>query len=182
MKRLLYYLRYDWPLHFVMLLTSWLPNNAIFFRIRGLLSRPFLGSCGENLSLGRNVTFYNASNINLGTDVYIAIGCVFLANDEITIEDEVIMGPYCVLASGNHTTKNKSFRFGGIALGPITIKKGCWLGTHVVISAGNCVDTGSLIAAGSVVTSNIPKYSLAGGVPARVIKNINTKDTSVKEG
>jgi acetyltransferase-like isoleucine patch superfamily enzyme len=175
MARLLTLLRYDWPLHFVLLLTNWLPDNVIFFRIRGILARPFLGSCGNNLRLGRNITFYNTPNIHLGNNTYIALGCVFLANDHIWIEDEVIFGPYCVLASGNHTRHEGSFRYGEIQPGPIRVMKGCWLSAHVVVTANTCIGQGTLVAAGAVASRDIPNSTMVGGVPARLIKNLNDR-------
>jgi hypothetical protein len=79
MNRLLNRLRYDLPLHFVMVLTSWLPNNVTSYRLRGMLARPFFGSCGANFRINRNIEFYNASSLKIGINVYIAAGCVFLA-------------------------------------------------------------------------------------------------------
>ena len=46
--------RFDWPLHIVLIFTSFLPDNVIFLKIRGLLCKPFFGSCGKNLRLERN--------------------------------------------------------------------------------------------------------------------------------
>src|SRR5690349_14042326 len=118
MNRLWTLLRYDWPLHIVLFLTNWLPDNVIFLRLRGTLSRPFLGSCGHTLNIGRNVNFYNPSLICLGSHVHVSYGCVFLADDRISVDDEVMLGPYCVLASGNHTRAGGSYRFGDVRLSP----------------------------------------------------------------
>ncbi|MCO5259133.1 MAG: hypothetical protein M9916_03230 [Crocinitomicaceae bacterium] len=57
MTNLIRLLRYDWPLHFVLLLTNWLPDNVVFLRLRGYLAHFFFLSCGKNLRLGRNLTF-----------------------------------------------------------------------------------------------------------------------------
>ena len=169
----LYLLRYDWPLHFMLLLTNWMPDNVLFFRLRGALARPFFGKCGRNLRLGRNLSFHNPQKINLGSNIYISFGCCFLANDAITIEDDVIFGPYCVLASGNHTRFEGSYRYGPVCLSPITIRKGCWLSSHVVVTAGSEIGCGSLIAAGAVVKNKIDSNTLSGGIPARFIKDVH---------
>lgn len=173
MTRLGVLLRYDWPLHFVLLFTNWLPDNVIFLRLRGWLAQPFFGECGPDLRLGRHLTFYNPSRIKIGAHIYLAYGCMFLAGaEEIRIGDEVIMGPYCVLASEDHLRKNNSFRYGSTSTAPITVERGCWLGAHVVVTAGTTVGQGTLVAAGAVVTKNIPDYVLAGGIPACVIKAV----------
>ena len=61
----------------------------VFYRDR------FLVRVGRNLSLGRNITFYNSSSIHLGENVYIALGCVFLALGEMIVEDEVHIWTLC---------------------------------------------------------------------------------------
>lgn len=163
-------LRYDWPMHFVLLFTNWLPDNVIFLRLRGTLARPFFGSCGQNLRLGRNLVFYNPSRMFLGRDIYIAYGGWFMAGDTITIGDEVQYGPYCVTVSSNHTRVKGSFRYGAPKNIPITVGSGAWIGAHATLTAGTAVGTGTIVAAGAVVGGEIPKDVLAGGVPARVIK------------
>ena len=165
-------LRYDLPLHFVLLLTNWLPDNVFFLRLRGKLVKPFLGSCGHTLNIGRNVTFHNPALMHLGNFVHISYGCLMMATDHIWISDEVMFGPYCVLISGNHTRKSGSYRFGDAELMSINVGIGAWLGAHVTVTAGSRVGKGCLIAAGAVVVGEIPDNVLAGGVPARVIKRL----------
>lgn len=171
MKRLSHYMRYDWPLHFVMILTSWLPNNIVFFRFRGWISSPFFGSCGKNLRLGRNITFYNASLIEFGRDVYVAIGCVFLANDKIQVGNEVLFGPSVVIATGGHTKDQGSFRFGLSKTAPITIGAGSWIGANTTLTRGAHIGKGCVIGCNAAVTrGKIPDDSFAAGVPAVVKK------------
>ncbi len=172
LKNLSVYLRYDWPLHFILLLTNWLPDNVIFLRFRGALIRPFLASAGKNITIGRNVTFHDPAKIYIGHSVHISYGCMFMATDVIKIDDEVMFGPYCVIISGNHTRKAGSYRFGEGDLRPIHIGKGSWLGAHVVVTAGTEIGQGVLIAASAVVAQNIPSDVMAGGIPAKVIRPV----------
>lgn len=172
MHKLYRLLRYDWALHFILLLTNWLPDNVVFLRLRGALARRFLGSCGGNLRLGRNVTFYNPSKIHVGKNVYVAFGCWFGAGDSIFIADEVIFGPFCVIASEDHTRHHESFRYGKMRQAPVKIGRGCWLASQVIVTAGSDIGEGSLIAAGAVVTDAIPPQVVAGGIPARVLKEL----------
>ena len=174
MKNLHRLLRYDLPLHFSLLLTNWLPDNVFFLRLRGALARPFLGRCGGNLRLGRNVTFYNPSSISLGRDIYVAQGTWFMAGETIMVGDEVLIGPYCVIVSANHTRKGHSFRFGKALHAPICIGCGCWLAAHVTVTAGSSIGNGCLIAANSVIRGTIPDDSVAAGVPARVVKTFSS--------
>ncbi|MBE0542923.1 MAG: acyltransferase [Verrucomicrobia bacterium] len=170
MKKSWRLLRHDWPLHFVQLFTNWLPDNVLFYRLRGWACRPFFGSCSKNLRFGRNVVFHNPMNIHLGRDVFIAYGSCLMANSEIRIADEVMLGPYCAIASGNHTRKNGSFRYGPAKNAPVSIGAGCWIGAHAALTAGVTIGGGSCVAAGAVVTKDAPSNVLVAGVPARIIK------------
>ena len=176
MNKLVRLLRYEWPLHFVLLFTNWLPDNLIFLRLRGALARHFLRSCGPNLRLGRNVTFYNPINVHIGRDVYFAYGGMVLADDIITIDDEVMLGPYCIINSGNHARKAGSYRYGKSILSPIRIGRGAWLGAHSVVTAGSRIGRGSVIAAGSLVGGKIPDSVMAIGTPARAMSAVTDSE------
>ncbi len=173
MNKLYRLFRYDWPLHFTLLLTNWLPDNVPCLWLRGFLAHFFIGSCGENLRLGRNISFYNPSKIHLGNRIYIAFGCWFMAGEDITIEDEVIFGPYGVIASSNHQFSNNSFRYGSAQQLPINIGKGSWVGAHVTVTAGANIGSGCLVAAGAVLTNRrYADHQMIAGVPAREIKTV----------
>ena len=163
-------LRYEIPLHIVLVITNLLPDNVIFLRLRGYLVRSFLGSCGSNFRLGRNITLYNPINIHIGSDVYIAYGCWFMAGEEIRIDDSVMFGPYCVVVSSEHTKKDGSYRFGIPRTETIKIGLGSWIGAKVVITAGTNIGKGVLVAAAAVVKGDIPDSVVIGGIPARIIK------------
>ncbi|MCE5308732.1 MAG: acyltransferase [Acidobacteriales bacterium] len=163
-------LRYDWPLHFVLFLTNWLPDNIPFLALRGALARFFLGRCGKNLRLGRNTTFYNPSKVYLGDDVYIAYGCWFSADEVIDIGNEAMLGPYCVVVSSTHTSECGSFRRTAGRCAPTRIGAGAWLAAHVTVSAGSVVGTGTSVGANSVVLGELPNHALAAGAPARAVR------------
>jgi len=157
-------------LHLVLFLTNWLPDNVVFIRLRGRLTKPFFKSCGKNLGLGRNITFYDPSNLELGNDVYIAYGCWFNCTGGIKICDEVLFGPYGVVVSSNHVLTHGSYRHSDAVKASIIIGKGSWLASHVTVTAGSQVGKGVLVAANSVVRKKVDNFSIIGGVPARKIK------------
>jgi len=165
-------LRYDLPLHMVLFLTNWLPDLIIFLRFRGFLASFFIGKCGKNLRIGRNITFYNPKNISIGNNVYIAYGNWFSAGGKITLDDEVILGPYNVFASSNHTKENGSFRFGPAADKDISIGFGTWIGANCTITAGVKIGKGSLVSANSCVVKNISDNVMVAGTPAKFIKDV----------
>lgn len=181
-RRFTQQLRHNLPVHFVLLLTNWLPDNVVFLRLRGALVRPFLGSCGANLRLGRGITFYQAGNIHIGRDVYIALGCWLNGDERIDIGDEVLIGPYCCLVTSDHVRVNGSFRFGETRKAPIRIKRGAWIAAHVTITAGTTVGEGTLVAASAVTRGEIPDHVMAGGQPAVVIRTFDDTKTDEPGG
>lgn len=164
--------RYDWPLHFILLITNWLPDNVFFIRLRGRLAAPFLKHCGDRLGIGRNVTLYNPSQISIGTDVYIAYGCWFSASAGLEIEDEVLFGPNVVIATTNHTKLNGSYRFGLPKGNFVKIKKGSWIGANCTIGPGVEVGIGSVLGANSFLNKSTGDHILFAGIPAKMIKEL----------
>ena len=167
-KQVIFQFRYALPLWFVQLLTNWLPENRVTIRIRGALAAPFLGKCGKNLQVARDVTFLNSSGIKVGDNVYIATGCWIDGIGGLTIEDEVKISPYVVITTTSHCFKNNSVRFGGSCRRPVKIGKGTWLAAHVVIT-GAKIGSGAIVGANSVVTRDLPDNVFAAGTPAKVI-------------
>jgi len=172
MKNIIRLLRYDLPLYLIFLLTNWLPDMVVVLRLRGWLMRPFFGGCGKNFRVGRNVTFYNPQNIHIGKDVYVAYGSWLSAGEKIVIEDEVMIGPYCILTSSNHTKLNGSFRYGTPELKPIHIGRGSWIAGQCNVLAGSEIGDGTLVAANSVVNGKMNNHVLCAGSPAKEIKEI----------
>ena len=164
-----YQFRYALPLWLVSALVGWWPDNRLSVKVRGLLVSLVLRKCGKNLTLGRDVTLLAIDQLEIGDHVYFAKGTWINAIGGVTIEDEVIVAPYVVIASTNHGFKDGSARFGGAHPAPIRIGRGSWLGSHATITAGVTVGKGNLIGAQSVVTKDTPDHVFAGGVPAKVI-------------
>lgn len=90
----------------------------------------------------------------------------------ISIGDNVNLGQNIVLSGLNHNYKDvtESIAAQGISKGLITIEDDVWIGANTVVVAGITIGTHSCVGAGSVVTKDIPSYSVAAGNPARVIK------------
>jgi acetyltransferase-like isoleucine patch superfamily enzyme len=170
--------KYLW-FHLVTLATGWLPDLKPVMRLRGFLLRPSFKTCGRNFQVARRVTINFPNRLEIGCDVYIATGCWIHAWGAIVIEDEVQLGPYSVLVTGDHTLKGGSYRSGPSTLAPIRLCRGSWVAAHAVVTKGVTLGCGALIAANSVATTNIPDFAIAAGVPARVIKDKSRFDVAV---
>ena len=162
-------LQYLW-FHFITVATSWLPDLRPVLRMRGFLLRPSFKSCGGNLQVARHVTINFTNRVEIGSNVFIAMGCWLHAGGGIVLEDEVQLGPYAVLVTGDHTQIDGSYRFGPSRLAPIHICQGAWVAAHATVTRGVVIGRGALLAANSVATHDVPAFTTAGGVPARIIQ------------
>ncbi len=159
-------LQYAWFV-FVMRVTGFLPDFTFIMRMRGWLLRPCFRRCGRNFQICSHAMIVYTSNVEIGNDVYIAYGSWIQGYGGVRLEDQVMLGPYTILASSNHTRVGGSFRFGPGDAGPIVLERGSWTGGHVVVTAGVTIGRGSACAAGAVVTRDVPPDTIVGGVPAR---------------
>jgi acetyltransferase-like isoleucine patch superfamily enzyme len=162
-------LQYLW-FHFITFATAWLPDLQPVLRLLGFLLQPSFKSCGRNLQVARHVNINFSSRMEIGSDVFVATGCWLQARGGIVLEDEVQLGPYAVLVTGDHTQIDGSYRFGPSNLAPIRICKGSWIAAHATVTKGVLIGRGTLLAANSVATRDIPPFAMAGGVPARVFQ------------
>lgn len=118
---------------------------------------PFYTTGGENIRIGRNV--------------FINQNCTFYDLGGIHIGDDVLIGPNVSLITSGHPVA-PSQRRAGVTAAPIVIERNVWIGAGVTIVGGVTVGENSVVAAGSVVTGDVPRDTLAGGNPARPIRSI----------
>lgn len=159
---------------FYHILSGWmnlLPSVGKSLSWRGRLASKVLKSCGSNLKIASLVNIYNPNRLSCGDNVYIGY-CTYIGGGDVYLDDEVIIGPFCSIVAGNHTSKEGSYRFGPYDYGEIKIGKGTWLGSHVTITSNVTVGKGCVIAANAVVTKDVPDFTMVGGVPAKEIKTL----------
>jgi len=180
LKALLIYTRYDLPLWFMGILTNWWPDNQITIRLRGMLYKPFIFRCGKNFTVAKRVQLKSTHRLTIGDNVYFATGVWLNAMGGMTIEDEVVMGPYVVISTGIHAFKYNSVRFGGTKMEPVTIGRGTWLAAHTIVRAGVKIGSGVLVAGNAAVTKDVPDNVIVAGVPAKVIGPRTNRTEEVK--
>jgi acetyltransferase-like isoleucine patch superfamily enzyme len=108
--------------------------------------------------------------ITIGKRVFINHACSFLDMGGITIADDVLIGPKVNLITENHPLEPADRR--ALICKPIVIKRNAWIGAAATILPGVTVGENAVVAAGAVVSKDVPANTVVGGIPARHIKNI----------
>ena len=106
----------------------------------------------------------------IGKDVFINHACSFLDMGGIMIEDEVLLGPKVNLITENHPLDPADRR--ALICKPILIKRKAWIGAAATILPGVTIGENAVVAAGAVVSKDVPANTVVGGVPAKIIKSI----------
>lgn len=109
-------------------------------------------------------------NIKIGKNVFINSGCCFQDQGGIEIGDGVLIGQQVVIATLDHDLSPAKRR--NMLPAPVRIGNGVWIGAHATILAGVSVGDNAVVAAGAVVTKDVPANTVVGGVPAKVIKKL----------
>jgi acetyltransferase-like isoleucine patch superfamily enzyme len=122
-----------------------------------LLIPPFYTAGGDEIRVGRNV--------------FINQNCTFYDLGGLDIGDDVMIGPNVSLITASHPLDPSERRAATIG-NPIVIERNVWIATGATVIGGVTVGENSVVAAGSVVTKNVPPNILVGGNPARIIRSI----------
>lgn len=145
-------------------------NNAVNpEEITQLLSR-ILDKELENVAVFTPIYINCGKHIAIGKNVFINFDCTFLALGGITIEDDVLIGPKVSLITENHPLNPEERK--GLAGKPIVIKKNAWIGANATILPGVTIGENAVVAAGAVVSKDVPDNTIVGGIPAKFIKNV----------
>lgn len=145
---------------------------ALFFpRLRSLAVRFYLKKSGKKLRVKSDAEI--SPNCVVGFDSELGTRCMIQSN--VNIGNNVIMGPDVKIYSRNHKFDSLEIPIQKQGKNYYKTKVGndVWLGANVIITAGCKIGNHVIIAAGSVVTKDVPDYAIVGGVPAKIIKYRN---------
>ena len=188
------------PIALIVLFSKYTKTGAVFMNcLRGkwflLTTR---GKLSNKLNIGKNVHFKNKKCLIVGNHIAIGNGAEFFPLEQghpslikigdgvvigdynrfasmnsIVIEDNVLFAAYVHITDHSHEYKNPNVpvvKQGVYTKGGVRICKGSWIGLRVSILSGVTIGEHSVVAAGSVVTKNVPAFSVVAGIPAKVIK------------
>jgi maltose O-acetyltransferase len=136
--------------------------------VQGAMWLTGVGNVGELLSIGDNTLITRGLHVDLGA--------------RVCIGDHVRIGHDVSLLTVSHAVGAGDFRAGPRHFGEIRVEDGCWIGSRSVILSGVTVGRGSVVAAGAVVTRDVPPDTLVAGVPARVVRDLPLNGEEGREG
>lgn len=161
--------------YFLYILCSWMPHYSFGHTwiiprfLRKISCKLLLKKCGKHVDVGKYVKL-NPS-VSLGDNSGIGDKCFLQGNVEIG--KNVMIGPEVMFIATNHNIDRKDIPMNkqGETSKKIIIGNNVWIGARSIVLAGVHIEDGSVIGAGAVVTKNVKKNSVVGGVPAKFIKN-----------
>lgn len=152
--------------------------HRIFHRLERNILRQMLPPDNQPTHIPSDVRFLGY-DVHIGKDVHIGSGAVFMCvRAPIILGDKVMLGPNVTMITGDHRLDcvgkymidiRESEKLPENDL-PIILKGDNWVGANSTILKGVTVGEGAVIAAGSLVTQDVPDYAIVGGVPAKVLK------------
>ena len=150
-------------------------SSIIYFRgvrlIRYVCCKHIFKSIGKHVNIEKGAYFGTGESIEIGSYSGIGVNCEI--HGPVKIGDNVMMGPEVVIYTYNHNfsrtdipmrLQNKTIP------DPVTISDDVWIGRRSMIMAGVNIGTGAVIAAGAIVTRDVPDFAVVAGVPAKVVK------------
>ena len=149
-----------------------LPQSShvrLFGKIRCFFARMIIDSCGKNVNIEKGATIRpglkigDGSGVGINSEIY----------GDVTIGNNVMMGPEVVIYTSNHKHELSEITFGSQGfeeIKPVVIGNNVWIGHRVMFMAGSGCGDNVIIAAGSVVTKKFPSNVIIGGVPAKIVK------------
>ena len=146
--------------------------------LRGLMSELTGKDITDDFCLFPPIYSDFGKNITIGKEVFINSGCCFQDQGGITVGDGCFIGHQVVFATVDHNLD--PCRRHELLTSPIILGRNVWIGSHATILRGVTIGDNSVIAAGAVVTRDVPENAVAGGVPARVIRRIRN-ESAVRE-
>lgn len=150
-------------------------KNSVICRKTRIDAMPF-----NKFDLGANSMIEDFSIINnavgdvfIGDRTLVGLSCVVIG--PVTIGNDILIAQHVVLSALNHNYEDVSLpiKDQGVNTLEIVVEDEVWIGANAVITAGTRIGKHAIVAGGSVVTKDVPPYSIVGGNPARLLKQYN---------
>lgn len=138
--------------------------------------RDLFGKCGENCTVEQPLFCTYGYNVTVGDNFFLNVNGKLMDSGKITIGNNVFIAPNVSIVTEEHAMDVRQRAEGLEYTHPVTIGDNVWICTGAIVLPGVTIGEGSVIGAGSVVTKDIPPFSLAVGNPCRVIRSLQEKN------
>ncbi|HJZ05772.1 MAG TPA: acyltransferase [Patescibacteria group bacterium] len=168
----LYNVGLDFELYFLYLVGH-IPSHAIrklFYRLAGIKLEGTIHMFAR---------FYDPKNISIGTDSIIGDHAFLDGRDALTIGNHVDIASQVTIYNSEHDINSDTFH---ATVAPVEIGDYSFIGPRAIILPGVKIGRGAVVAAGAVVTKDVPDFAIAGGVPAKIIGERENKDLHYRLG
>ena len=155
--------------------TTYIPSHTI----RNLIWKSVGVSLGKNSTLHTGVRVYDPRNIKIGEGTIIGYGCFIDGRDNVTIGNHTDIASEVMIYSSEHDLTAPDFH---ATSEPVKIGDYVFIGPRAIILAGVKIGDGAVVAAGAVVTKDVPAYTIVGGVPAKEIGERKLKNPNYRLG
>lgn len=138
-------------------------------KVRAFCGKLLLNHCGKNVNIEKGAQF--STDVSLGDNSGIGINATISGG--VTIGNDVMMGPECLIYTANHGMARRDVPMWKQEFSerkPVVIGNDVWIGGRVIILPNVHIGDGAVIGAGSVVTKDVPPYAIVAGNPAKIIK------------
>lgn len=160
-------------IEFLSQLIFMLPRFRFINKIKSFYLKFFFGAkVGRGVVFYSNIWIFTGRNLILGDDVDLATGVLITTDGGVSIGARTLVGYGTKILSSNHNVPKLPDRIfdSGHTKAPVNIANDVWIGANCIILPGVTIGEGTIVAAGSVVTKDIPANVFVGGVPAKIIK------------
>jgi acetyltransferase-like isoleucine patch superfamily enzyme len=179
-------LAYIWHLRNLLVVSSCGEDSKLQGRISIRKSGGKVSVGYSSLIQGNIITECEDSTVRIGNNVFIGGGTLLDCVNSITVEDDVLISYGCIFADSDNHSVSYSIRKKDLAdwqngqqhdwqttlNSPIKLSKGVWVGARAIVLKGVEIGEGAVVGAGSVVTKDVPPWTIVAGNPARIIREI----------
>lgn len=146
--------------------------RRFFYRLDGV-------SIGNGSTIHMGARFYDPTNISIGDDTIVGEFSVLDGRDALVIGNHVDIASEVMIYNSQHDVNDGDFK---AITAPVVIEDYVFIGPRAIILPGVTVGKGAVIAAGAVVTKDVPQYAIVGGVPAQIIGERKNKELTYRLG
>ena len=147
------------------------PLGSSSQKLRNFLARQLIADFGTSVRVNPKANFGSGMRVSVGNNCNLSEGLNVIG--DLTLGDDVMMGPEVVFISYNHAVDDLEVPMraqGATDSKPIVVGNDVWIGMRAMIMPGVTIGAHAIVAAGSIVTKDVPEWAIVGGNPARLIK------------